>query len=55
MIVTVGFAQQKVAFGLLKVRTGAHEVIVTIMLNYVAIQMTSFLVGGPMNCLAVRS
>lgn len=34
--------------GLLKARTGAHEVIVTIMLNYVAIQMTSFLVGGPM-------
>ena len=34
--------------GLLKARTGAHEVIVTIMLNYVAIQMTSFLVSGPM-------
>ena len=34
--------------GLLKARTGAHEVIVTIMLNYVAIQMTSFLVGGVM-------
>lgn len=34
--------------GFLKARTGAHEVIVTIMLNYVAIQMTSFLVGGPM-------
>src|SRR6202171_2811998 len=34
--------------GFLKARTGAHEVIVTIMLNYVAIQMTSFLVGGVM-------
>jgi ABC-type uncharacterized transport system permease subunit len=34
--------------GILKARTGAHEVIVTIMLNYVAIQMTSFLVGGVM-------
>jgi ABC-type uncharacterized transport system permease subunit len=34
--------------GILKARTGAHEVIVTIMLNYVAIQMTSFLVGGIM-------
>jgi general nucleoside transport system permease protein len=34
--------------GFLKARTGAHEVIVTIMLNYIAIQMTSFLVGGVM-------
>ena len=34
--------------GVLKARTGAHEVIVTIMLNYIAIQMTSFLVGGVM-------
>jgi simple sugar transport system permease protein len=34
--------------GLLKAKTGAHEVIVTIMLNYVAIQVTSFLVSGPM-------
>src|SRR5437868_15249628 len=34
--------------GFLKAATGAHEVIVTIMLNYVAIQMTSFLVSGPM-------
>jgi simple sugar transport system permease protein len=32
--------------GWLKARTGAHEVIVTIMLNYIAIQMTSFLVSG---------
>src|SRR5438874_8241035 len=34
--------------GFLKARTGAHEVIVTIMLNYVAIQLTGFLVSGPM-------
>src|SRR5689334_12598269 len=34
--------------GFLKARTGAHEVIVTIMMNYIAIQMTSFLVGGAM-------
>src|SRR5712691_8754430 len=34
--------------GFLKARTGAHEVIVTIMLNYVAIQMTSYLVSGVM-------
>jgi general nucleoside transport system permease protein len=34
--------------GFLKARTGAHEVIVTIMLNYIALQMTSFLVSGPM-------
>ena len=34
--------------GVLKAFTGAHEVIVTIMLNYVAINMTSFLLGGPM-------
>jgi simple sugar transport system permease protein len=34
--------------GYLKARTGAHEVIVTIMLNYVAIQVTSWLLAGPM-------
>ncbi len=34
--------------GFLKAQTGAHEVITTIMLNYVAIQMTSFLLSGPM-------
>jgi len=34
--------------GFLKAKTGAHEVIVTIMMNYIAIQMTSFLVSGPM-------
>jgi simple sugar transport system permease protein len=34
--------------GLLKARTGAHEVITTIMLNYVAIQVTSWLLAGPM-------
>ncbi|TAK23420.1 MAG: ABC transporter permease [Chloroflexota bacterium] len=34
--------------GALKARTGAHEVITTIMLNYVAIQVTSWLLAGPM-------
>jgi simple sugar transport system permease protein len=34
--------------GVLKATTGAHEVIVTIMLNYVAINLASFLLGGPM-------
>jgi len=33
--------------GLLKAYTGAHEVIVTIMLNYVAIQMTDYLTDVP--------
>jgi ABC-type uncharacterized transport system permease subunit len=31
--------------GLLKARTGAHEVIVTIMLNYVALNLLQYLVG----------
>src|SRR6266540_4274149 len=50
--VYVGYAVKDVPFplhaipGFLKAKTGAHEVIVTIMLNYVAIQMTSFLVSG---------
>ncbi len=34
--------------GVLRAKTGAHEVIVTIMLNYVAIQLTSYLLSGPM-------
>jgi simple sugar transport system permease protein len=34
--------------GALKAFTGAHEVIVTIMLNYVAIQLGGYLLGGPM-------
>src|SRR6185312_8161369 len=34
--------------GFLKARTGAHEVITTIMLNYVAIQVTSWLLSGVM-------
>jgi simple sugar transport system permease protein len=34
--------------GALKAITGAHEVIVTIMLNYVAINLASYLLGGPM-------
>jgi simple sugar transport system permease protein len=33
--------------GLLKARTGAHEVIVTIMLNYVAFYLVSFLLRTP--------
>ncbi len=33
--------------GLLKARTGAHEVIVTIMLNYVAFYLISFLLRTP--------
>jgi ABC-type uncharacterized transport system permease subunit len=33
--------------GLLKARTGAHEVIVTIMLNYVAVYLISFLLRTP--------
>ena len=35
--------------GFLKAFTGAHEVIVTIMLNYVAINLASYLLGGPMH------
>ena len=33
--------------GLLKARTGAHEVIVTIMLNYIAFYLIEFLLGTP--------
>lgn len=33
--------------GLLKVRFGANEIIVTIMLNYVAVFLTGYLVNGP--------
>ena len=33
--------------GVLKAYTGAHEVIVTIMLNYVAYNITNYLVNGP--------
>lgn len=33
--------------GLLKVGTGAHEVITTIMLNYIAINITDYLADGP--------
>ncbi len=33
--------------GILKTRTGAHEVITTIMLNYVAINITDYLSNGP--------
>ncbi len=34
--------------GFLKARTGAHEVITTMMMNYVAFRFTEFLVSGPM-------
>ncbi|XWN30700.1 MAG: ABC transporter permease [Devosia sp.] len=34
--------------GILKARFGANEIIVTIMLNYVAIQLISYLVRGPL-------
>jgi len=35
--------------GALKVYTGAHEVITTIMLNYVAINITDYFADGPLN------
>ena len=34
--------------GALKAYTGAHEVINTIMMNYIALNMVSFLLNGPM-------
>lgn len=34
--------------GFLKAYTGAHEVVTTIMLNFVAIQMVAFVVSGPL-------
>jgi len=34
--------------GLLKAYTGAHEVIITIMLNYVALGIVQYLLGGPL-------
>jgi simple sugar transport system permease protein len=34
--------------GVLKARTGAHEVITTIMLNYLAIQFVQYMLSGPM-------
>jgi len=34
--------------GVLKATTGAHEVVTTIMLNYVALNVVSFLLNGPM-------
>lgn len=34
--------------GLLKARTGAHEVINTIMMNYIAIRLTDWLIKGPL-------
>jgi simple sugar transport system permease protein len=35
--------------GILKARTGAHEVINTIMMNYVAFRLTDYLLQGPMS------
>lgn len=34
--------------GLLKAYTGAHEVIITIMLNYIALSLVQYLLGGPL-------
>jgi general nucleoside transport system permease protein len=34
--------------GVLKARTGAHEVITTIMLNYLALQVAQYMLSGPM-------
>lgn len=34
--------------GILKAYTGAHEVIITIMLNYIALGLISYFLGGPM-------
>jgi ABC-type uncharacterized transport system permease subunit len=34
--------------GILKARTGAHEVINTIMMNWIAFRLTDFLLSGPM-------
>src|SRR4051794_29806685 len=34
--------------GFLKAYTGAHEVIITIMLNYVALALVQYLLGGPL-------
>ncbi len=34
--------------GYLKAKTGAHEVISTMMMNYVAFRLTEFLISGPL-------
>jgi len=34
--------------GYLRAKTGAHEVITTIMLNYIAFRLTDFLINGPL-------
>lgn len=34
--------------GFLKAKTGAHEVIITIMMNYIAFKLTDFMINGPM-------
>jgi ABC-type uncharacterized transport system permease subunit len=53
IIVAVGFGVIAGAIwgaipGYLKAKTGAHEVINTIMMNYIALNITSFLLNGPM-------
>lgn len=45
--VAAGFAYGFIP-GFLKAFTGAHEVVTTIMLNYVAIQIIAFVVSGPL-------
>lgn len=50
LIVLVGFVFGGIwagIAGLLKVRFGFNEIIVTLMMNYIAIGITSYLVGGP--------
>ena len=44
---TAGFAYGFIP-GFLKAFTGAHEVVTTIMLNYVAIQIIAYVVSGPL-------
>ena len=35
--------------GYLKAKTGAHEVIITIMLNYISFKLSDYLINGPMH------
>lgn len=41
--------------GYLKARTGAHEVISTMMMNYVAFRLTEFLISGPLRAQGAAS
>ena len=47
LIGTLGGALWGAIPGYLRGKTGAHEVIVTIMLNYIAISLTDYLIKGP--------